>query len=314
MRPCGAARRHTVRQPAPMRSTLLILLATACTGRVVQPLPTPVVQPEPPPVAPHEPRLELEERAAEVAARVAGKGFHIVSEDPFVVAGDGAPAAVERCATGTVRWAVRILRQDFFAKSPDRVLEIWLFRDAASYRKHARELFNDVPSTPFGYYSPTHGALIMNIATGTGTLVHEIVHPFVAADFPGCPAWMNEGLGSLFEQCGEADGHIVGHTNWRLDGLQEAIRNGSTVKLSALVATTTAEFYGDRSRLHYAMARYLLYWLQQEGKLRAFYRAFRDGCAEDPTGAHALRAALGVTDLDAFQPGWERWVATLRRE
>jgi hypothetical protein len=275
----------------------------------------PVAQPEPTPVAANapEPQRALEERAAAVRQRLAGKDFHVVVEAPFVVAGDGGAAAVERCATGTVRWAVRMLRQDFFATSPDRVLDIWLFRDAASYRKHARELFDDTPSSPFGYYSPAHGALIMNIATGTGTLVHEIVHPFVAADFPGCPSWMNEGLGSLFEQCGEAGGHIVGHTNWRLDGLQEAIRDGRTPKLSALVATTTAEFYGDESRLHYSMARYLLYWLQQEGKLRAFYQAFRDGRAEDPTGARTLRAALG-TELDEFQPGWERWVATLRRE
>lgn len=301
-----------------MRTAILSLLAAACTGGVAElPRPSPApdaVRPEPSPVVPSVSRRMLEEHAARVRERVAGKGFHVAIEEPFVVAGDGGPAAVERCASGTVRWAVRILRQDFFAKSPDRVLEIWLFRDTASYRKHTRELFDDTPSSPFGYYSPKHGALLMNIATGTGTLVHEIVHPFVAADFPGCPSWMNEGLGSLFEQCDEVGGHIVGRTNWRLDGLQQAIRDESTIALSTLVATTTAEFYGERSALHYAMARYLLFWLQQEGKLPGFYRAFRDGQDGDPTGARTLRAALGVTDLDAFQAGWERWVATLRRE
>ena len=40
----------------------------------------------------------------------------------------------------------------------------------------------------------------MNIATGGGTLVHEIVHPFMAANFEQCPSWFNEGLGSLYEQ------------------------------------------------------------------------------------------------------------------
>ena len=297
-----------------MRTALLFLLTVACTGGVAElPRASRSVAPAPP-ARSRDLRHELEERAAQVRERVAGKGFHVVIEDPFVVAGDGGPAAVERCASRTVRWAVRILRQDFFRQSPDRVLEIWLFRDATSYRKHTRELFDDTPSSPFGYYSPAHGALIMNIATGTGTLVHEIVHPFVAADVPDCPSWLNEGLGSLFEQCDEVDGHIVGRTNWRLDGLQEAIREQRTVRLSDLVATTTAEFYGDRSALHYAMARYLLYWLQQQGKLREFYRAFREGQAADPTGASSLRAALGVAELDAFQPGWERWVAKLRRE
>ena len=300
-----------------MRGFLLFLSFAACSGATVEAPRSPaVVAPEPiVATAPDsEPGSALAQHAQALRDRVAGKGFHVVVEEPFVVAGDGGEAAVERCATRTVRWAVRMLRQDFFAVSPDRVLEIWLFRDAASYRKHLRELFDDTPISPFGYYSPRHGALFMNIATGTGTLVHEIVHPFIAADFPGCPDWMNEGLASLFEQCGEADGHIVGHTNWRLDGLQEAIRDGSTPRLSRLVATTNAEFYGDRSRLHYAMARYLLYWLQQEGRLRAFYRAFRDGRAEDPTGARSLGAALGTARLDDFQPGWEKWVATLRRD
>ena len=51
----------------------------------------------------------------------------------------------------------------------------------------------------------------MNISTGGGTLVHEIVHPFVAANFPNCPAWFNEGLGSLYEQSGEVNGAIHGY-------------------------------------------------------------------------------------------------------
>ena len=266
------------------------------------------------PVPPAAKKRDFAGHAQQVRDRVAGKGFHVVIEEPFVVAGDGGKAQVEGFSARTVRWAVKLLKQDFFRKEPERVLEIWLFDGAASYRKHARELFQDTPTTPYGYYSARHGALIMNIATGGGTLVHEIVHPFVAADFPGCPAWMNEGLGSLFEQCHEVDGHIAGLTNWRLDGLQEAIAEGRTIKLSELVATTSGEFYGARSGLHYAMARYLLYWLQEKGKLRKFYERFRDGAAEDATGVRTLCGALGVKDLDGFQPGWEKWVLTLRRD
>ena len=49
---------------------------------------------------------------------------------------------------------------------------------------HALELFGDEPETPYGYFSAEHQALIMNIATGGGTLVHEIVHPFMEANVP----------------------------------------------------------------------------------------------------------------------------------
>src|SRR6266850_7507398 len=82
------------------------------------------------------------------------------------------------------------LKQDFFTNDPKEILDIWLFKDAASYEKNTRLLFGDAPTTPYGYYSSKDKALIMNIATGGGTLVHEIVHPFMEANFPACPPWL----------------------------------------------------------------------------------------------------------------------------
>jgi hypothetical protein len=231
-----------------------------------------------------------------------------------VVACEGDEKTARRHCEQTVRWAVHLLQQDFFDKPPGRVLEIWLFQGDRSYRAHAKELFGDDPSTPFGYYSSAHGALIMNIATGGGTLVHEIVHPFVEANAPDCPAWINEGLGSLFEQSRERGGHIEGMVNWRLDGLQQAIRDKRTVPIDKLVATTPAQFYGDDSGVHYAMARYLMFWLQEHGALRAFWRDWLATRKDDPNGLRALRKALGAADLAAFQKDWERWALALKRE
>jgi len=86
---------------------------------------------------------------------------------------------------------------------------IWLFRDKASYATHALKTVSAIlRRRPYGYYSTQHRALLMNIATGGGTLVHEIVHPFMRANFPACPAWFNEGLGSLFEQSADREGHL----------------------------------------------------------------------------------------------------------
>jgi hypothetical protein len=241
-------------------------------------------------------------------------GFTALPEPPFVVACEGDEKQGRRHCEQTVRWAVRLLQQDFFDKPPERALEIWLFQGDRSYRTHARELFGDEPSTPFGYYSSAHGALIMNIATGGGTLVHEIVHPFVEANAPGCPAWLNEGLGSLFEQSRERNGHIEGMVNWRLDGLQQAIRGQRTIPIDKLVATTSAQFYGDDSGVNYAMARYLMFWLQEHGALRAYWRDWLATRKDDPNGLRALRKALGTADLAAFQKDWERWALTLKRE
>ena len=115
-------------------------------------------------------------------------GFSIVIQKPFVVIGDEPQKVVQQRAEETVKWAVDRLKQDFFTRDPEDILDIWLFKDEASYDKHALVLFADTPTTPYGYYSPTHKALIMNISTGGGTLVHEIVHPFMEANFRSLPA------------------------------------------------------------------------------------------------------------------------------
>jgi len=244
--------------------------------------------------------------------RLPHDGFTVIIQRPFVVIGDEKPEKVRERTTHTVKWAVDSLKASFFNKEPDTILDIWLFRDKTSYEKHATALFGSRPTTPFGYFTPQHKALVMNISTGGGTLVHEIVHPFVAADFPACPSWLNEGLGSLFEQCGPVDGRIEGFTNWRLAGLQQAIRDSRLPTFIALCSTTTDEFYDDPGGTNYGQARYLCYYLQEHDLLRNYYRQFRANAATDPTGYHTLISVLGTDDMAKFQADWEAWVLTLR--
>src|SRR5262249_37338940 len=203
----------------------------------------------------------------------------------------------------TVRWTRRLLRKDFFASDPNEVLEVWLFKDKKSYRRGAKDFFGDDPDTPYGYYSAAHHALIMNIGPGAGTLVHEIVHPYMETNFPDVPAWFNEGLASLYERPTEVEGHIRGLPNWRLPALQKEIRTGRGRTLASLLATSTREFY-DAEDETYARARYLCYYLQEQGLLVDFYRRFREHHADDPTGIAALRAVLGTDDLTPFAPKW----------
>jgi len=251
--------------------------------------------------------------SARIKERASSADFSIVIQKPFVVIGDETQQLVQQHAENTVKWAVDRLKQDFFTKDPNDILDIWLFKDEASYKKHTRLLFGDTPSTPYGYYSPAHKALIMNIATGGGTLVHEIVHPFMEANFPACPPWLNEGLGSLYEQCGEVDGHIHGYTNWRLPGLQQAIRAKRVSSFRTLTAMDASVFYNDDRGINYAQARYLCYYLQEKKLLVKFYREFLTRQKEDPSGFQSLRKVLAEPDMNAFKIRWEQYVAGLRQ-
>ena len=260
----------------------------------------------PAPAAPDPYTVHLESLEGTVPA-----GFTVVEERPFVVIGDESPETVKRRAVQTVRWAVTKLKALYFEDDPTEIIDVWLFRGEESYERWAKELWDHTPSTPYGYYSEAEHALVMNIKTGGGTLIHEIVHPFIHANFPDCPSWFNEGLASLYEQCSERDGRIVGLTNWRLAGLQEAIREGHLPSFRALTRTSTYQFYEVDPGTNYAQARYLCYYLQERDLLTDFYDRFRKNSAEDPTGYETLTALLDTRDMDAFQADWEAWVLDL---
>ena len=245
-------------------------------------------------------------------AKLPDDDFKIVIQKPFVVVGDEDLATVKRRATNTVGWAVTKLKRSYFTKDPKYILDVWLFKDKASYNKNAKELFGRVPGTPYGYYSSFDRSLVMNISTGGGTLVHEIVHPFIENNFEDCPSWFNEGLASLYEQSAERNGEIWGSTNWRLRGLQLAIQDDRVPPFATLFSTTRDEFYDEDPGTNYSQGRYLCYYLQEQGKLIEFYKTFRDNVRRDPTGIKSLRHVLGTNDLEAFKKRWEQYVLKLR--
>lgn len=256
---------------------------------------------------------DFEQHVARLRKQYPAGKFTFVIEPPFVVIGDEKPLVVRQRAADTVKWAVDLLKKDYFAKDPALILDIWLFKDTASYRQNTRAIFNDEPDTPYGYYSSPHRALIMNIETGGGTLVHEIVHPFIEANFPACPAWFNEGLASLYEQSGEVEGHLHGFPNWRLPGLQRAIKDDAVPSFKSLMEMSAEAFYHQDKGTNYAQSRYLCYYLQEKGLLVKFYREFTANQATDPTGYLSLQRVLGESDLRAFQERWEKFVLGLSR-
>ena len=247
--------------------------------------------------------------------------FTVLVQKPFVIAGDDTPENVRAAGVQTVKWTVDHLKKDFFDKDPVDLIDIYLFKNKTSYDKYTKEYFNDPVISPYGYYSPTHKALIMNIATGGGTLVHEIVHPFMAANFPACPTWFNEGLASLYEQSMEKDGHIWGLPNWRLTDLKQNLTGtapageGKAPSFKALCQMDAVTFYSATKGPNYATARYLCLYLQEKGVLPQFYKDFVKNQKADPTGYETLQktlAGMGEKDMDAFRKKWETWVMGLK--
>lgn len=250
--------------------------------------------------------------------RAAGTGataaeFSFVIQRPFVVIGDEPKQLVQERAEGTVKWAVDRLKQDFFANDPKEILDIWLFKDAASYEKHAAVVWRRAVHT-LRLLLEHSQSIDHEYRDRRRNVVHEIVHPFMEANFAACPPWLNEGLGSLYEQSGDDAGHIRGFTNWRLPGLQQAIRAKQVPSFKELTAMGFRAFYSADKGTNYAQARYLCYYLQEKGVLVKFYKEFHARQKEDPTGFKSLQKVLAEPDMDAFKTKWEAYVLELRRE
>jgi hypothetical protein len=167
----------------------------------------------------------------------------------------------------------------------------------------------DVPH--FGFFRPHDRVMLMNVATGTGTLVHELTHALMAPDFPAVPDWFNEGLASLYEQSSVGDGTIKGLPNWRLPALQRAIRAGELRPTEQLIVD--ADFRSpQRVGINYAHARYIMLYLQERGQLQRFYRSFRDRSKDDHTGLATFKDLIAPQNIDAFDAEWQKWVLGLR--
>lgn len=240
-----------------------------------------------------------------------GEGFEISGKFPFAVGGNLSEQDLARFVDGTIATSYEAFYAQFFEKRPTDTIRVYLFDGEVPYRENARRLWGDDPSTKYGYYMRSRRALIMNIRTGGGTLIHEMVHALMEYDFPDAPTWFDEGMGSLFEQCSLGHGRIKGLENWRLPILKKGIAAGKNPPLRELMATTRAEFLDENSSLHYAQARYFCLYLQDNGFLEAYYHAYRDRFDEDPAGV-LFAEELFEKPLEEVEKEWLPWVDRLR--
>lgn len=261
-------------------------------------------------ISPENDSLDYESRIAEFK-KLLDNQFIYDKCTFFVIVSNLDSVETATIRNNTIVPAVECFYNGFFEKRPTEITVIFLFKDDESYRFWANKLYSDKDLSRFGYYKPDERVMLMNISTGTGTLVHEMTHALAHYDFPNIPAWFNEGLGSLYERCSLKNGNIRGYINWRLPILKEAIYNHSYTALNKLLQTNDNEFYGSKSDFYYSQARYLCMYLQEKDLLKSYYKKFRDNFDEDKIGKRFLEEMLNekITDINT---DFLQWVNTLK--
>ncbi|MBE3070814.1 MAG: PDZ domain-containing protein, partial [Planctomycetes bacterium] len=169
-----------------------------------------------------------------------------------------------------------------------------------------------VPAGVAGYYNPTTRTLTS--LSASNTLIHEFTHALEHADEERLggqrhAAWVQEGLATLFQRSRIEKGKIEVLPDASLAALQQAAREGTLRRLADLVALDRPTLARD-AKACYPHVRHVMLYLLRQGRLKAFYAAYKDGYASDPTGAKALEAALGKP-LDRIEADWRGWLLGL---
>jgi len=277
--------------------TLLVILVA---GRASQPSTVPTVM-----------DIATASLLADWKERFDEEHLNYLTVAPYVIAGNCTTEQLASYRDQTILAATHALQASFFKKHPTKPILIILIADADFYGKLARRWFKNTFPPHYGFFRPDINVMLMNVSTGTGTLVHELTHALINPDFPNVPSWFNEGLASLYEQS-QIDGDtIFGFPNWRLPALQKAIKDKQLRSFEELFKDHN--FYGaELVGLNYAEARYLMLYLQEKKLLATYYARFRDHVADDPTGMVTLRDLVAPQKLADFENDWRAWVMTLR--
>lgn len=242
--------------------------------------------------------------------RTLGSDFAVIVRSPFVLASDTAAGELLTRYRNTVLPAAKSMQDCYFRSSANEPITILLLSDELTYRSYAQRLFGQTGVSIYGFYKPSYRTLMINLAAGEGTIVHELTHALIDFDFPDVPLWFNEGLASLHEQCrftvdDLGTRSIEGLDNWRLPLLQQAISQGRVEPLLSLVRAD--DFYGHKEAIHYAQARYFCMYLQHHGLLGEYYEALRAQSGSSIDAAEAIARVLpGRTwqDIDAQFQDW----------
>lgn len=181
-------------------------------------------------------------------------------------------------------------------------IQLVLLADDARFVAAARA-FESMPST-MGFYRPDLRVALANVGNSIGNLRHELVHPLIADDFPGIPAWLNEGVAALYGTARWERGKFRFLVNYRLRDLQRAQRARTLPTLAQLAASTRADVHGDQAGVYYALARYVLLYADSKGKLSELYTELR--------GARDAAAQRTILARHVDERAFLVWVSKLR--
>ena len=266
------------------------------------------------------------DRIAAVLRRSAPPGARVSVVGRYaIVTTAGQSDAELRTLSAQLDRYLEFLAREYSLTLPDRYITLYLTPDIDSVQAVADRVHGlDVSPSTLGYsFQDDLSAAAQSRGTQSGTLMHELFHLLVRANFGDIPQWLDEGIASLYEVSAERGGRYVGLPNWRGEVLDNAWE--SRPSISDVVASPWFAFDrvdgGDggggymvpdeRAAVHLATARYLTLYLQERGALKQIFASFRardPGETDDPGRAGVAIVEQGIGNVTEAQRSYDGWL------
>jgi len=177
---------------------------------------------------------------------------------------------------------------------PDKILTAYIVPDNASLRSIAASVHGiDIPKENYGYSSLNDLSLLgISNSIGVGTLKHELFHLMVRADVGDIPAWLDEGMATLYEESyWEHDTLKSNKLFWRTAVLKETLNSyhlfAKLPDLENLVNYSWNEFEGTdegdicKASVNYAFAKHFVVYLERTGQLKSVLTGYKNKQADN---------------------------------
>lgn len=277
-----------------------------------------------------EARLFKKQQAATAVAnlkRLLGNDYAVASNSRYVIVSQKSmhiSAADVLTVTGRLDQAYDFFTSYFSLRPPDKLITVYLSPDVNSLAKTAKLVHGiRIPSTLLGY------SLLADLSLSgisdpdrVGTLYHELFHLLVRTDIGDVPAWVDEGLASLYSTSYWKNDKLIGGDTWRLRQLQPPYLNKTNVSIPSLAALTDYswdDFNGGENNnlcvasVNYALSNFFMLYLQEKNLLQPlinFYRARKgpqmDGDNQESFD-HSVVEKLFDKSLSKVQKDFDAW-------
>lgn len=241
----------------------------------------------------------------ELRRAIDGSEFQALYHTPFLVVGLDRYDSPESYYEKGIKDFYRYFKAQYFDTQPQRVLTTVISSNPHDLVAATHRLYPSVGLSlyaPFlGYYNPADNLIMATGGrAGYGTLLHEMIHALMAADFPSAPAWLNEGMASLYERSRWRNGRLEALPNWRMDRMRE-----DRIPSLQSLAQSAPQIGLHSSRID--EIRLLLLLLDQRQQMDDLYRI-----AKQQRSGFSLPAVLDR--LNVKEEEWRRFVTETFRD